>query len=250
VRAVLQWNEIRDPSTSLELTSQADLRILALRQRDPTGRRLGTDDLNIIARSPGRPIVVSRGNRTVTFEQSVEFPVATPGRIALQVQGAATSTMRVPLVATVPAIQQFWELRTRLFVSVLGRTDGRVVLSDFPSPEGGPGMPASALNVVTIGVAAAPGNVQSQSLRGTYPGQALKVLPDYVSFDGATERTAEAFGGSGPAAAFAAGTAAAMLSAIPPKQLECPWAALPPGELFQVPATWLDQVARRSKPKP
>jgi hypothetical protein len=239
VRAVLQWAEARNPDFPVPLSSQAAPRILLLRQRDPTGRRLGTDDLNVVARAQRPAAVVTQTGRSVTFEQILEFPVDTPGRFALRVESPAGLAVRVPQEPALPALDRAWEWQLRLFVTSRGRAGGQVVLRDFAPDVGGPGMPADAVTLPTVGTAPAEGGPEPLSLRGSYPGMGLAPRPVLVAFNPGLLSAEAAYRGSDASAAFAAGTAAAMLSAGGPPFLQ--WARLPtrPGGLLAAPPAWL-----------
>jgi hypothetical protein len=246
VRVVLQWREVRDLGTFEPLGSQANLHILALRQRDPTGRQLCSDDLNVIARSAQGPLLVARTARTATFEQALEFDVPAPGGYAVRIEGSAQSVMQVSLPVSIPAMEAFWELQPRLIVTAIGRRDGHVILGDYQSDQGGPGMPADGVWVRTIGTSPTAGEPESRSVRGSYPGLGLMAKPTFTTINGVAI-SGGSFAGTGPSAALAAGTAASMLSAGAPKMTDWHWLAVPRGGLFQVPEAWLEQLARRAR---
>jgi len=247
VRAVLQWTEVRDGQTLPAIGSQANLRLLALRQRDPSGQRVGTDDLNVVARSQGPALFIGSSPRTATFEQAVEIVVDSPGRFALRIEGQGNSTMRVPQPVSIPASERYWELRTRLFVQGVGREDGRVVLGEFATTEGGPGMPADAFGVETVGLATASAGKTNRTLYGSYPGQGLRVRPTFLSFgDGIRSGGASYYADTGIAAAFAAGTWASVLRVLPDNSPERLLQTIPGGAVFQVPPQWIDSNALHS----
>src|SRR5262249_19441504 len=80
VRISIQWREPHDP----ELTNEADdpyrqpvvnLGLVVLKQRDPTGTKLATDDLDVVARSNAAAVRLRKEMSSGTYEQSVEFDV-------------------------------------------------------------------------------------------------------------------------------------------------------------------------------
>ena len=79
----IQWRELHDPEFLRRRRGRlpgplADLRLLVLRQRDPKGEKLATDDLDgrCPVRGPGPAAATTR--RNVPYEQTVEFTVDTP----------------------------------------------------------------------------------------------------------------------------------------------------------------------------
>jgi hypothetical protein len=223
VHVSVQWREPHDPTfrqrgEDLYAQPLADLRLLVLRQRDPAGVRLPSDDMEVVARSAGLPLRLYDRPGSAVYEQVVEFTVPAPGRYALRVEGRVAPGTRPLSVPTLPGALESWELRPRLFVSSLeesARQTGRPIFVDYATGLGSLGMPADAHGVVTVGAVDVTGRPRPYSAEGPPAGQALYRKPDVNSFNGLAlvpgERQAAA--GTALAASFAAGTAASALSA-------------------------------------
>jgi hypothetical protein len=229
VHLSLQWREPHDPSLrqgseDLYARPLADLRLMVLRQRDPSGTRLPSDALEVVARSAGLPLRLYDRPGSAVYEQVIDFVVDAPGRYAVRVEGRVPPGTRPPSVPTLPGKVESWELWPRLLVSSAANgtpATGRPILLDYATGLGNPGMPADAHGVVSVGAVSVSGRARPYSVEGPPAGQQLYRKPDVVSFDGLAlvpgERQAAA--GTGLASAFAAGTAASALSAgIAPEQ--------------------------------
>lgn len=244
LRVSIQWREPHDPSfwgDSGDPYQQplADVRLLVLRQRDPTGTKLPVDDLEVVARSDGVPLRLDNGPSNAAYEQTVEFSVASPGRYALRVEGRVPATIRPPGEPSLPSLQKTWELRPRLFVRVLDdavRVTGRALLADYATDQGNLGVPADAHAVISVGAVNASSRPEPYSSTGSAFDQALRPRPDSFSFDELSlgVEPGKAATGTSLAAAFAGGAAAAALSAgVPADGL---WFAIhrQPGGLLRI----------------
>jgi hypothetical protein len=228
MRVSVQWREPHDPAfwrdgEDLYPEPLADVRLLILRQRDPTGTKLPSDDMELVARSEGVPLHLDNQPGSAMHEQTVEFMVDNPGRYAVRVEGRVPTTIRPPDLPTLPSLETVWELRPRLFVQVLdgsARETGRPVFEDYVSDRGNPGVPADARAVLSVGAVNALGRPEPYSSSGPALNQELRLRPDAFSFDELFLGlgVGEASAGTGLAAAFAAGTAATALSAGVPFQ--------------------------------
>jgi hypothetical protein len=227
MRVSIQWREPHDPAfwRNGEDPYQeplADVRLLVLRQRDPTGTKLAADDMEVVARSDGVPLHLDNQPSSAAYEQTVEFTVEKPGRYAVRVEGRVLATIRPVNEPTLPSLQTQWELRPRLFVRVLddsARATGRALFEDYATGQGNPGMPADAHALISIGAVSASTKPQTYSSLGPAFDQELRPRPDEFTFDELSlgVEAAEVTAGTGLAAAFAAGTAASALSAgMPP----------------------------------
>ncbi len=254
VRLTLQWTEAHDPAADSApgpdpyRAPVADLRLLVLRQRDPTGTRLSTDDFNVVARAAGLPQMIARAPNWATYEHVVEFAPDAAGRFALRLEGSVPPTIRPRDFPSVPALDRFWEPTARLFAEVAdpaARGQGRPVFGDFATGLGGLGAPGNAKLPRTVGAADAQGRPQPYSAAGAPAGQELLAKPRLLAFDELPLPGLPAQAGTGPATAFAGGMLAAMLSAGAPASSDLHWLDLPPGGLLRVPPAWLDQVERR-----
>jgi hypothetical protein len=221
VRVSIQWREPHDPEflrrgEDLYRVPLANLRLVVLRQRDPKGEKLPADDLEVIARSAGLPQRLVNEPGSAIYEQTLEFTVETPGPYALRVEGRIPPSIRPVGVPSLPILERTWELWPRIFVNVLdeaSRAAGRAVFADYTSDLGGIGMPAEAQAVLTTGAADPQGQARPYSARGTGQGMQLLRKPNLLAHDGLSLGGAGPAFGTGPAASFAAGSAAAALSA-------------------------------------
>jgi hypothetical protein len=254
VRVALQWTEAHDAATG-EIPGPdpyrvpiADLRLLVLKQRDPTGARVATDDFNVVARSARLPQLIEREANEATYEHIVEFTVDAAGHYALRLEGAVPPTTRPASLPTLPAIERTWEPHARLFVEVADPVAfglGRVVFDDFMPGLGGLGMPGNAKLPRTVGAADAAGWPQPFSAFGAPAGQELLAKPRYLVYDELPLPGVPGVAGTEPAAAFAAGMLASMMSAGVPVSVDLDWMRIPPYGLLRVPPAWLEQVERR-----
>jgi hypothetical protein len=250
VRLVFQWSEAHDPSVSdlpppdLYRTPLADLRLLVLRQRDPGGTKVGSDDFNVIARTDPLPQLIERRPNWATYEHVVEFAVDAPGRFAVRLEGTIAPTTRPPTVPSLPILERTWEPHGRLFASAAG-ADGRLVIGDYQPGLGGIGAPGNALLPRTIGSADATGRPQPYSAGGPPAGQQLMFKPRFLAFDDLPLPGLPTGAGTEQATAFAAGMYASMMSAGTIEAQKLTWLAIPPGGVLRVPPAWLEQVERR-----
>ena len=226
VRISIQWQEVHEP----EFAQQGDdvyreplakLSVLVLRQRDPTGAKLPADDMELIARSQGLPLRIENLPDSATYEQIVEFTVPSAGRFALRVEGQVHPSARPVTAPTLPAIERNWELQPRIFVDVVdqpSRLAGRPVWLDYVTNAGTMGVPSDARGLITVGAADNSGRPESFSSPGPPPYLELLLKPDLFTSDRLRVETGggPAAYGSGLAAAFAAGQAAALLNSHVP----------------------------------
>lgn len=165
VRLSVQWREAHDPALwrspdDLYRQPIAPLRVVVLRQRDPSGVKLPVDDLEVVAVSSGLPQRLLNTPGAATYEQSLNFRVEQPGVYALRIEGRPPSSIRpanLPMPAGMPAIS--WELWPRVFVDAtdaVARSVGRPIFLDYSTVESGLGMPADAHSVVRFGGSAGP----------------------------------------------------------------------------------------------
>jgi hypothetical protein len=159
-RITVQWCEAHDPAVAdaaLYREPLAKLRLVVLRQRDPQGKLLATDQLDVAAFSSGLPQRLDQNSYSSTYEQTVEFTVGQPGRYALRVEGKAPTSLRPSTVPDLPALNQArGELRPRLLiqnVDAASRLLGRPLFLDYATTEGSEGVPAGALGVTRIDAA-------------------------------------------------------------------------------------------------
>jgi hypothetical protein len=228
MRVSVQWTEPHEPEYFGHQPDPyrvpiANLILLVLRQRDPTGTKLAADDLEVVARSTGLPLRIDNAPTFAIYEQTVEFTIAAPGRYAVRVEGKVGPTIRPVNEPTLPGMQVRWELRPRLFVNALdeaSRAAGRPVFWDYPSEQGDLGMAADAHDVVSLGAADLSGKPARYSSTGPAFGQQLHGKPDILTFAVSPpgipgDKVAP---GVSLATGFAAGVAASALSGEPSGQ--------------------------------
>ncbi len=225
VRLSLQWREAHDPvllriGEDAYRAPLANLGLMVLRQRDPSGRKLPSDAMEVVNASNPVPYRLpqrldNRPNSSV-YEQVLEFTAEKAGRYAVRVDGRLHPSFLPAGAATLPAADRFWELRPRLFVEVTdgaSRSRGRPVWLDYATAEGEIGMPADANGVLSVGAADPEGHTRPFSPRGPAWGLGLLAKPELLPPDGLAlgdgERPAT---GTAVAAGFAAGVAACNLS--------------------------------------
>ena len=264
VRVAMQWREPHDPvlfaaSDDPYRTPLANLGLVILKQRAPTGAKLATDDMEITARSFGTPVRLLHAPHSSTYEVTAEFDVVAGGRFAVRVEGRVPTSNR-PGEAFNPALPPL-EIRPRILVEAVdaaSQSKGRVVFEDYggdpvwpqrdlatsPAPEsqyGGVGMPADARAVLTVGAADRNGDARFYGSVGAGPNRQLLVKPDALGYDSFDLGGGTRGAGSWVAAAFDGGLAACLIgSGAPPepkpllKLLD-----LPPGGVLKIPASWL-----------
>jgi hypothetical protein len=231
IRITLQWREPHDPAFESEKIASyrqplANLRLVLLRQRDPSGTKLPTDDLEIVAQSGGLPARLAEERDSAVYEQVLEYTVPAPGRYALRLEGRIPDRIRPNNAPELPVLRRGWALHPRLFLSGMGTIlsgmglEGfRPVFLDYPSEVGSPGMPADAQSVLSVATIDSAGRREVASSGGPTLGQTLHLKPDLLMFNrlqlGSRGGTAS---GSGMAAGLAAGAAARALAAgVPPE---------------------------------
>jgi hypothetical protein len=224
VRVTVQWREFadrqfRDPGDELTLPPRINLGLLVLRQRDPSGTRLRTDDLEVVARTlanpPRRPLRLDTHIDSALYEQAVEFSTDKGGRFAIRVDGTGRPALRLQDEPTIRAAEKFWELRPRVFVEVLdaaSRQAGRPVLVDFARGEGSVGMPADANGAITVGSADSSGKRRIWSPDGSPWSLHLLRKAEIIVPDSLTLDRAGGVRGSAISTGFAAGVAAGAVS--------------------------------------
>lgn len=230
LRVSIQWREAHEPQflnrgEDLYREPLANPRLMLLRQRDPTGTKLATDDMELLAYSYGLPQRIDNQPAYATYEQTLEFNVEAAGRYALRIEGQVPGDIRPPTVASIPAARKQFDLRPRVLLEVLdpeSRQLGRAVFIDYPTAEGAIGMPGDSQLAVMIGAADRANRPQLTSALGPPMNLELLGKPNFLSYDGLEVGAGDLKGvrGTPIAASFAAGLTAASISAgIPPAAL-------------------------------
>jgi hypothetical protein len=241
LRVSIQWSEVHDPDLARHgedpfRTPLARLRLVLLRQRDPSGQKLATDDFEVVAASAGLPERLLNHEDFAVYEQTLEFTADAAGRFALRVEGEAPRGTRPPSAPTLPGERQ-GELRPRIFLSTLAG-DGRAVFADFATKEGQFGVPGDTHQLIIIGAADAMGQPRPFSATGAPWNMELLGRPTFLAFDeGGAGEQGGAFGSS-LANGLAAGVAASALSAGGPRLKLFESLQVRPGEVLRVPASW------------
>jgi hypothetical protein len=248
VRISMQWAEPHDPSLAwkpdlpdLYLKPLADMTLVALKQRDPTGKVLPGDDFEVVGRSATPAQRIDHQANGSTYEQVVEFTVPADGRYAFLVQrtldnrwemqpdpvtgqpvvvertGLAPTGTRPVGAAVLPNLEPAWELKVRLFVQVADPASfgkGRVVFRDYQTNQGSIPILADASRLIGVGAAGLDDGPQPYTAAGA-PGTLWNVLkPNVLAYDElalAPEGAGSAYGAS-VATPFAGGCAAVILS--------------------------------------
>jgi hypothetical protein len=244
IRVSLQWREPHDPAFFFRSGDPdayhkplADLRLIALRQRDPDGKKHPADDFEVVARSGGLPQRLDNSPNSATYELDLHFRVAQPGRYALRIErqlpkkwvlgvdptgdrhvlrlldGLAPSGIRPLGKAVLPAYEKTWELRPRLFVEAIDAASsrqGRPLFLDYATDRGTVGMPADSRSVVTVGAANLSKQPRPYSALGPPANLDLIVRPNLFAFDMLDVAGPSVAYGTSLATPFAAGTAATL----------------------------------------
>jgi hypothetical protein len=255
VRVALQWTEAHDPDVGPGPDGAdpyrapiADLHVVALRQRDASGRRVANDDLNVAAQSVRLPQLISRSATAATYEHVVEFSVDEAGGYALRIEGVVPRSTRPNSAPTLPSQEKSWELTARLFVETIdagSRGQGRPVFADFAPGFGGLGTPGDAALVRTVGAADNRGLPRPYSAFGAPPGRELLSKSSFLAYDQLP--VVATSGGTAQAASFAAGLLASMMSAGVPDSPDLNWLGLSRGDVLRVPPAWLETLPGRKK---
>src|SRR5262249_20399710 len=101
MRIGLQWREPHDAEFSADPPDPyrlplARLSLLFLRQRDPTGRQLPTDALEVVGRSTSVPQRLENEPDAATYWQEVEVKIPVAGRYAIRIEGRLPRGNRPP----------------------------------------------------------------------------------------------------------------------------------------------------------
>jgi hypothetical protein len=249
IRVTLQWQEAHDPEIlrggeDVYREPLAKLRLLVLRQRDPSGAKLPADDLEVVAQTEKLPQRLQNLPAAATYEHAVEFTVPAAGRYALMIQGQAPKSTRPADRPGLPSKQKSGELRPRVFVSTLDGK-GRAVLLDFTTDgprrsreAGSLGVPGDARAVITVGAADGRGRPEPYSAPGPAADLALLSKPEVLAYDQLGAGVDGEARGTSVAASFAAGLAASALSAGAPRTRFLQAMQAQRGGLLKVPADW------------
>lgn len=248
VRVTVQWSEPHDPTLTFERDdpyreSVAFVRLTALRQLDPEGKQLPSDDCDVVAVSDGLPVRIEQKQNLGVYEQSVEFTAQAAGRFAVQLEALVPETIRPRSVPTLEGQRKRWELQLRLFVEVIDeetRKTGQAVWLDYGREGGGVGMPGDARGVITVGAADAQGQPRPYTALLAGAGIELLTRPEVFALDRLpVGKDGAVMPGTARANAFAAGLAATVLSADGFQDYFLDALGIRPGGLLVVPEPWI-----------
>lgn len=202
VRVTFQWREAHNASLNgvgdMYREPLMPVRLTILRQPDPAGAKRPADDLDVIAQSAGSARRLDTAPYAATYEVSVEFRVAEPGRYAIQVNGRLPESDRPATMPTLPALRRTGEIRPRITLETLEGA-GRAVWRDRRGSGMSMGIPADARSVTAVAV----GRAQD------FPCDEMSRKPELIA--------PPVLEGPGLATALAAGAAASTgASALPP----------------------------------
>ncbi len=240
IRLSIQWREPHDPDIS-EMEYRlpiAPLNLTLFRQRDPSGEKLPSDEMELIARSEGNPQRLLAEREFGVYEHTIEVTLPASGQYALRVEGRHPLGIRPGGSLGIPDQEIRWELKPRIFVDVvdgLGRDKGRIVFGDYESFLGGVGVPADARTVVTVGAMNKDRRPQPYSQIGAGLVSDLFIKPEVMMYD---EIPNFPFG-SVTAASIATGMSASLLSAGAESANFLQYLRIRPGYPFDVPPSWL-----------
>ncbi len=225
LRVSIQWREAHDSSlTEADYRRPlAALRLVLLRQLDPSGKTQPADDFQQMARSPGQPQRLEATANSAVYEEMLEITIPENGRYALRVEMpslvdpfnrrkvAPTDSIR-PVVAPTSS-RQAWELRPRILLETPAG-NGRVIFGSFVGTEGSIGTPGDARRVLTVGALDVP-----VSSTGPIPGMELFVKPTVVVAGVKGEDALSP--GTSLATGFAAGWLACLSNTGIPPEKQC-----------------------------
>ena len=175
LRVSFQWNEAHEAGallagSDLYREPLAQVRLLLLRQRDPTGKKVGADEMEFIAQSSGPALRIYNRPDAATYEVILEYTVESAGCYALYIEGRPVAGTRPPGPAA--GKERIGEFRPRIRLDVVNaetRAAGRPIFLDFPVDEGTIGTPGDGQSVYTVGAA----NADNQPQPTASPGPAM-----------------------------------------------------------------------------
>jgi hypothetical protein len=207
VRVTVQWREPHDAEDPHEPDPVHGLRLRLLRQIDPTGKTVPSDEMVEVARSTGPTIRLMRTPGSGVYELSMLVTVPVDGVYALRVE-------RAPVPPDRYGRPRHADLRPRVVLQ-LAEADaakGRAVFATFAPQAVGIGIAGDSPAAVTVGIGGGPDYRTPLTPTGAGPGVTLRVKPDLLTA-GVIGVPDGAGVGSGMSAAFVGGAAASVLSA-------------------------------------
>lgn len=236
LRLTVQWREPRFQEREIDLDPEYQLVMKVLRQLDPSGEQVASDEMIEVASSTGPFIRLRTEKGAIVYELSMSFVVPEDGVYAIRVERERTDTVETPSdIQPIIVVQNEKE-------SEDNRT--HPVFVTFVPREPGVGIPGEVPPVLSIGTIESYDSEIRTSLVGAGPGLGLRVKPDLFVPD--TIRAGELVGqGSGIGSAFVAGASASLLSyGIRPPDLVRS-IGVKPGSPFVLPSRWVDSLRPR-----
>lgn len=140
IQLKLQWQEAHDPRYAGAADDPyrqplAQLRIVVLRQRDPSGKGLPADVFDVVGRSHGLPERIENEPRFSLYQTDFKFQVSQPGRYLVLVEGKEPQSLVPAGSAEVRAKKG--EIRPKLIVEAIDpahRTAGQPIFESFSVP--------------------------------------------------------------------------------------------------------------------
>lgn len=226
IRVSVQWREPRDPDTDLTGQAAFPFTLKLLRQIDPTGEKVATDEFTVVAQTVGPPTHVQRTFAAGVYEQVLEVTIPADGRYALRVEG------KLSTASLVRTSRNTFELRPRIYVAANDAAiaaKGRLAFATYAPVASGVAIPGDSSVAITVGIA--------NGLTGAGPGMLLRVKPDVFVPDVASPDAA-----TGLVAGVAACLADTGVQSGGMVRLLTPQ----PGGWLKLPAEWVQSLA----PKP
>ena len=230
LRVVTQWREPRGAAGTPGVPALA-FRPRILRQLDPSGEKLASDEVDLAAGVTSPPMKLLETRSSDAYEQSVELTVPVAGRYALQVDfGPAGKDL-------LPGTRQVFEVNPRVVLETPG--GGEVRFGTYAPNDAGVGVPGDSAAALTVGAPVV-------ALSGGGPGVTLKVKPDLTAPAKVTVGGVTLEGPAAGAALVAGGAASLAQSGVRADSLTRTL-GLEPGQRFEVPAAWLASLAARRR---
>lgn len=214
LRVSFQWTEPHDAAAlqdgvDLYREPLAQVRLMLLRPRDPSGKKVGADEMEFVAVSAGPALRIHNRADAATYEVSLEYTAEAAAPYALYIEG------RPPVaIGQIKGKERRGEFRPRILLDAVNpesRAAGRPIFLDYSSHQGTIGTPGDAQSAFTVGAADAANQPRPTTAPGPALGLELLAKPNFLSYDNLPIAGAAA-PGSRLAASFAAGLTASVLS--------------------------------------
>ncbi|OWK34852.1 hypothetical protein [Fimbriiglobus ruber] len=237
-RLTVQWREPQDPDGHLPREPVFPLDLVLLRQLDPEGKVVASDEFAEVGRSTGIPVRLMRTFGSCTYEQSLEVMLPADGVYAVRVEGKTGYEYQLP------HMRQKMELYPRLSLDSSddpSASKGRLRFATFSSPNAGVGIPGDSPAAITIGTTG-----KGENLTGVGPNVALRIKPDLL-VPGTIATAGTTLTGTATGAGFVGGTAASLLSAGVRVADLTRTVGIAPGQPLVLPMEWLNTVNPRAQ---